>query len=877
MDDIKNQISWHTLTSEEVLVRLNSSPDGLTSSVAKKALAKYGKNQLPIAKSAGIVVLFLRQFSEIMTLVLLSAVVISVVLGEVTDAIIIFTILMLNAALSTYQERKAQQSLVALRKLATPQVKVKRDNSFVVIATENLVPGDIVLFEQGNIVPADIRLLTVQGLQIDESTLTGESLAVTKQSDPLASSKLALGDKSNLAFKGSVVTLGKASGVVFATGLNTEIGRIANFLYQEKQRKTPLQLRLSSFSKYLVSAILCVCMVVLVAGVLQGHPLMTMILTALSLAVAAVPEALPAVITISLALGASKMLKQQALIKNLPAVETLGAVTFICTDKTGTLTENKMHAKHIFDGCDDVTELSDAHYLLAVGMAISNDVELRDEKAMGEPTEVALFNLAALYGFNKKPLLDQFPLVSTIPFDGSRKKMTTIHRCDSGFIAFTKGAPEGIVTSCSTGEYGSAKTHFCVESILKKVESLSSKGDRVLALAMRKFDRLPDSEAPNSTESKLSFLGLVAISDPIRSEVPKAVQQCIGAGITPVMITGDHQGTALAIAKELQLGMGDIVALNGDELDALSDKDFLNQVLKINVYTRVTPQQKLRIVSALQQRGHFVAMTGDGVNDAPALKHANIGIAMGKKGTDVARGAADMILLNDDFSSIVKAVAAGRRIYDNIRKFIKYTMSSNSGEIWTLLMAPILGMPIPLLPIHILWINLVTDGLPGLAFSAEPAEKGVMEKAPRKQQENIFANGMWQHILWVGVLVGALCLGTLKWAILHDLVYWQTMVFTVLVFAQLFHSLAVRSDIESLFTQGIFTNPFLIIAVVISALSQLALVYTPIFNELFRTQPLPFSDLVLCLAIASIVFMAVEIEKYLIRKEFIYSLNKQAT
>lgn len=871
------QINWHSLTCEAALERLHSSKEGLTSLLAKQALAKYGKNQLPVARPSGIVMLFLRQFTEIMTVVLLAAVAISAALGEFTDAIIIFTILLLNAALSTYQERKAQRALSSLRKLATPQVKVKRDNSFVVISTQSLVPGDIVLLEQGNIVPADIRLLTVQGLQIDESTLTGESLAVTKQTDPLDSPKLALGDKSNLAFKGSVVTLGKGSGVVVASGINTEIGRIANLLEQAKQAKTPLQVRLSSFSKYLVLAILCVCMIVLLAGVLQGHPFMTMVLTALSLAVAAVPEALPAVITISLALGASKMLKQQVLIKNLPAVETLGAVTFICTDKTGTLTENKMLAHHIFDGSDNTEQLTDAHYLIAVAMAISNDVELRGEAVMGEPTEVALFNMAALHGFDKKELLDKFPLVSTIPFDGNRKKMTTIHQCESGFIAFIKGAPEGVINNCTKGEYASEKQRFCAKSILEKVDYLSSKGDRVLALAMRKLDTLPSSDELDSVESDLTFLGLVAISDPIRSEVPEAVHQCISAGITPVMITGDHEGTAVAIAQELALGNGKIIAMNGDELDALSDSDFLKQVIKINVYTRVTPEQKLKIVKALQQQGHFVAMTGDGVNDAPALQHANIGIAMGQKGTDVARGAADMILLNDDFSSIVKAVAAGRRIYDNIRKFIKYTMSSNSGEIWTLLVAPILGMPMPLLPIHILWINLVTDGLPGLAFSAEPAEKNVMQKAPRKQQENIFANGMWQHILWVGVLVGTLCLSTLQWALSHELAYWQTMVFTVLVFAQLFHSLAVRSDIESLFSQGIFTNPFLIIAIAIGVFLQLALIYIPIFNELFRTQPLPFSDLGLCVAIASTVFIAVEIEKYLIRKKFIYSLSKNAT
>jgi Ca2+-transporting ATPase len=877
MNSTNDQINWHTLTTQNSLNVLSSSLKGLSNSEAKKALAIFGENQLPEAKSASIVMLFLRQFKEIMTIILLIAVAISGVLGEFTDALIILIILILNATLSTYQEYRAQQALSALKKLASPQVRVKRDNCVVIIPIQKLVPGDIVMLEQGDIVPADIRLLTVQGLQIDESTLTGESLAVNKQTELIELPAIALGDKTNLVFKSSIVTLGKASGVVFATGIKTEIGRIANLLVQEKQAKTPLQLRLSLFSKHLVLAILCICIIVLLAGVAQGQPFMTMLLTSLSLAVAAVPEALPAVITISLALGASKLLKQQALIKNLPAVETLGAVTFICADKTGTLTENKMLANQVFDGCDYASVLTEDHYLLAVGMAISNDVELHNDQAIGEATEVALFNMAALHGFHKNELLDTLPLVNTIPFDSNRKQMTTIHQHENGFISFTKGAPEGIVANCIKSEYGTQGCDFCAQSILEKVDELSSKGQRVLALAMRKLASLPSSHELSSVEYQLTFLGLIAISDPIRSEVPTAVQHCISAGITPVMITGDHQGTAIAVAKELGLGNGQIVSLNGDELHALSDDDFATQVTKTNVYTRVTPEQKLKIVSALQKQGHFVAMTGDGVNDAPALQHANIGIAMGKKGTDVARGAADMILLNDDFSTIVKAVAAGRRIYDNIRKFIKYTMSSNSGEIWTLLMAPILGMPMPLFPIHILWINLVTDGLPGLAFSAEPAEKGVMQKAPRKQQESIFANGMWQHILWVGILVGVLCLGTLYWALDQKLDYWQTMVFTVLVFAQLFQSLAVRSDIESLFTQGIFTNPFLLIAVAISVLLQLVIIYTPMLNELFRTQPLPLSDLGLCVAIASTVFIAVEIEKLLIRRKIIYSSNKKAT
>lgn len=879
MKAAKEAHQWHRLSKSQALEKLSSNIQGLSSPQAQTAAIRFGKNQLPEAKATSITRLFFRQFKEAMSIVLSIAVIISAALGEVTDAIIISVILILNSSLSTYQEYRAQQALLALKKIAKPQVTVRRNNEISIIPTQNLVPGDIVLLDQGDIVPADIRLLDVQSLQVDESSLTGESLAISKHAETIDKLTLGLGDQTNLVFKSSIVLLGKATGVVYATGTNTEIGRIASLLTQAKQAKTPLQVRLNSFSKYLVAAILGVCSVVLVAGILQGQPLVTMILTALSLAVAAMPEALPAVITISLALGASKLLKQHALIKNLPAVETLGAVTFICTDKTGTLTENKMLATEIFDGNTSVTALSDKHHLLGAALAISNDIEESNTQLLGDPTELALFNMAAVNGFEKSALLKQYPLTASLPFDSDRKLMSTIHENKTAhedqntYTLFIKGAPERIIAKCTTSQHAFDEHFFDTQKLLNKVDEYSAKGYRVLALAMRKLPELGELNDVERLESELTFLGLVAITDPIRPEVPLAVKECIGAGITPVMITGDHKGTAIAIASELGFGQGKIVSLVGDELDALSEADFLKKVTKINVYTRVSPEQKLRIVSALQQQGHFVAMTGDGVNDAPALQHANIGIAMGKKGTDVARGAADMILLDDNFSTIVKTVTAGRRIYDNIRKFIKYTMSSNSGEIWTLLIAPILGMPIPLLPVHILWINLVTDGLPGLAFSSEPAEKGIMQKPPRKQDESIFAHGMWQHILWVGILVGSLCLATLHWAIENQIEHWQTMVFTVLVFAQLFHSLAVRSDSESLFTLGLFSNPFLIIAITISVILQLALIYVPALNTLFRTQALPISDLGLCALIASLVFIAVELEKLLTRRKLIYTRN----
>jgi Ca2+-transporting ATPase len=861
---------WHCMLASEVMTLLNTSSEGLSRVGVKDALGKYGPNQLPVAKPAKLFTLFLRQFKDVMIIVLVIAALISSALGEFKDALIIAVILALNAGLSTLQEYRAQRALLALKKLAMPRVKVRRENNIQTISTNALVPGDIILLEQGDIVPADIRLITARKFQVEEAALTGESMPVLKQTKRLEDVKLPLGDKTNLVFKGACVTMGRATGVVFATGTNTEVGRIAGLLHREEPAKTPLQIRLSQFSKYLVFAILGVCLLVLLAGVLQGQAIMLMVLTALSLAVAAVPEALPAVVTISLALGANKLLKQHALIRNLPAVETLGAVTYICTDKTGTLTENKMLAITVFDGALELNTLSSEHHLLGVALAISNDVEQNPNSIVGEPTEVALYNMAAKNGFNKQILLGEFPLVDALPFDSNRKRMTTIHQYHQHYIGFTKGAPEQIISLCKASKYTELSEHFDPHVLQEKAEELSSQGHRVLALAMREFENLPNTHDVEAIESDLIFLGLIAISDPIRAEVPSAVAQCIEAGITPVMITGDHKGTALAIAKQLSLAKDDIKTLEGSELAGLSDKELDQQVTEILVYTRVSPEQKLRIVQALQDRGHFVAMTGDGVNDAPALQRANIGIAMGEKGTDVARGASDMILLNDDFSTIVKSVAAGRRIYDNIRKFIKYTMSSNAGEIWTLLMAPILGMPMPLLPIHILWINLVTDGLPGLAFSAEPAEKNIMKKPPRKQSQSIFANGMWQHILWVGILVGGLCLGTLQWGVQQGHAYWQTSVFTVLVFSQLFHSMAVRSDSESLFTQGVFSNGYLMLALFCSALLQLAIVYLPFFNSLFRTQAMPLIDLGICVAISSIVLFAVEIEKLLIRQKYIY-------
>ena len=765
--------------------------------------------------------------------------------------------------------------MAALRKMAAPDAHVLRDAQAVTLAAAELVPGDVVMLEAGNIVPADLRLLEEEELQVDESALTGESHAVEKQTAALPETELAIGDRFNLAFKSSMITRGRGKGVVVASGMNTEIGQIAEMLQVEAGVKTPLQKRLSRFGRYLALAVLAICALVFTAGLLQGQPILLMFLTAVSLAVAAIPEALPAVVTISLALGARKLIQHNALVRNLPAVETLGSVTYICTDKTGTLTQNRMTVELFFAAGERQESLPEPEASvpwkeLAQAMALNNDVAEKDGVPAGEPTELALFEAAHMAGFNKSILEQAKPRVGVIPFDSKRKQMTTLHQTAEVVTAYIKGAPEQVLQQCNQGLDNDEVTAFEAKAVLAEAAQLANEGYRVLAFAKREFNRLPESLDTQIIERDLTFLGLVALIDPPRPEVPQAVNDCLTAGITPVMITGDHPGTAMAIARRLGITDDDRAMLSGDELAKISDEKFARLAETIRVYARVTPEQKLRIVKALQVNGEFVAMTGDGVNDAPALKRASIGVAMGQKGTDVAREASDMILLDDDFSTIVRAVRAGRRIFDNIRKFIKDTMSSNSGEIWTLFLAPFLGLPIPLLPIHILWINLVTDGLPGLAFAAEPAEPGIMQRAPRPPEENIFAHGMWQHILWVGLFVGGVSITALAWAISRDVSYWQTVVFTVLTVSQLFHSLAVRSESVSLFRIGLFSNLPMLGAVMLTLLLQIMVVYTPALNSIFHTQPLPMFDLAVCLALSSLVLFAVEIEKWLMRRGFIY-------
>ncbi|OPY90547.1 MAG: Calcium-transporting ATPase 1 [Syntrophus sp. PtaU1.Bin208] len=712
---------------------------------------------------------------------------------------------------------------------------------------------------------------------MEEAALTGESAPVEKSAEVLTEEELPLGDRTNMAYKGTFVTYGRGAGIVAETAMKTEFGKIAAMLQEEEEVKTPLQKRLETFGRKLAVAVLVICVVVLGIGILRGEQPLLMLLTAISLAVAAIPEALPAVITIALALGAKKLIKLKALIRKLPAVETLGSVTYICSDKTGTLTLNRMTVEELFfngrrvaveDFAAGEGEKGTASVFLSA-LALSNDAQAGNGgEVLGDPTETALYRIAEKSGYDKAELERTHRRVAEIPFDSERKCMTTFHEWEGGLVSFTKGAVDVLVEKSRDMMMPEGPVTIDPGEIKGLNESMAAGGMRVLCFAMRRWDRLPDDLSPGNVEKEMTMIGLVGMIDPPRKEAGAAVALCRSAGIKTVMITGDHPATAQAIAAKLGILDGDGQAvMTGLELEKLSLEEFEERVEHIRVYARVAPEQKLKIVKALQDRGQYVAMTGDGVNDAPALKRADIGIAMGITGTDVSKEAASMILLDDNFASIVNAVKEGRKIYDNIRKFIKYLLTTNSGEIWTLFLAPVVGLPIPLLPIQILWINLVTDGLPALALSLEPAEGDVMNRPPRHPKESIFSDGLGFHAIWIGLLMAGTVLFLLFWSIRTGNPHWQTMVFTFLCLTQLGHVLAIRSEKESLFKIGLFSNRYLLGAVLLTFLLQMATVYVPFLNPVFKTTPLTLAETLFTVGLSSIVFFAVEIEKFIKRRK----------
>jgi len=864
---------WHTLSAEETAQKLNAtSQGGLSHDEAGKRYAQYGANALNETKSRSAWRMLLDQFSEFMILVLIAAAIISGIVGDIEDTISIMVFFTLKVVIGFIQEYRAERSMAALKRMSESTVQVMRENNIHTINASELVLGDAVLLEAGNLISADLRLTESSQLKIDESALTGESVAVDKHTHSIPHIDAPLGDKTCLAYKGTIVTHGRGRGLVIATGMRTELGKIASLLGDGDQSKTPMQKRLANFGKRLAMAALAICTLVFAIGVIRGEPLLLMFMTAVSLAVAAIPEALPAVVTISLALGAHKMVKQHALIRRLPAVETLGSVTFICSDKTGTLTQNKMHvtslyADHRHMKIVQLTGQNEPWTTLFHAMALSNDAHQDNHgKVQGEPTEAALLHAAVEAGWNIKQLENEMPRLKELAFDSERKSMTTFHREADGIIAYTKGSPEAVLTQCkhTLGSNGESATDKA--ALLQTAEAMASDGLRVLAFAYRKWPALPDNVPPEHLEKDLVFLGFAGLIDPPRSEAKEAVSLCKSAGITPVMITGDHPATARAIAHELGIleNSGSMV-MTGSELSSLGQQAFEAEVEHVRVYARVDPIQKIKIVKALQDKGEVVAMTGDGVNDAPALKAADIGIAMGKGGTDVAREAAHMVLLDDNFATIVHAIRHGRHLYDNIRKFVRYAVTTNSAEICTIFLAPFLGLPIPLLPIHILWINLVTDGFPALALTTEPAENNIMKRPPRPPNESLFSHGMWQHMIWVGLLMAAITLFCQAWAYHSGESHWQTMAFTVLTLSQLAHVMAIRSDKVSTFSLGFFSNRYLAMAVCASIMLQMAIIYMPSLNTVFKTQPLTLGELIICFALSGIIFIAVEIEKWLVR------------
>ncbi len=863
---------WHLREAHELAREHGVDPaHGLPHDVARQRALQHGPNELQAVARRGPLSLLLAQFSDFMVLILLAAAVISGLIGDLTDTVVILVIVVLNAVIGFVQTWRADQAMQALRQLAAAQATVMRGGQLQVVPAATVVPGDIVLLEAGNQVPADLRLIDIAQLQVDESALTGESVTTAKHTAALAADAAnALGDRLNMAFKGTTATHGRARGLVVATGMSTELGKVARLLDTE-DRSTPLQRRLAVFGKRLALVVLAICVVVFVVGVLRGETPLLMALTAISLAVAAIPEALPAVVTVLLALGARRMVTVHALVRRLPSVETLGSITVICSDKTGTLTQNRMHTELVLAHGqrwvpgDSVSDPVITETLRAA--ALCNDASPTEDGAWrGDPTETALVLVAVSGGLDKRMLDKTLPRVQEQPFDAERKRMTTFHHepqaSGTAYVAFTKGAPESVLPRCVKQWTPQGTEPLDVPAQLAAAQALAAKGLRVLALARRSFERLPDTNAMEEVESQLELLGLVALIDPPRAEAQAAVRDCLEAGIIPVMITGDHPETARAIAHRLGIiDHSDAPVLTGTDLTALDEAELLARVAEVRVYARVDPAQKIRIVEALQAQGHFVAMTGDGVNDAPALKRADIGVAMGKGGTDVAREASSLVLLDDNFATIVAAVREGRRIFDNIRKFVRYAMTGNSGEIWTIFLAPLLLLPIPLLPIHILWVNLVTDGLPGLALAAEPAERGIMQRPPRPPNESLFAHGMWQHILGVGLLIGGLCLGVQAWAITNDHPNWQTMVFTVLTLSQMAHVMAIRSEQEPLWRLGLGSNRPLLAAVLLTFALQMAIIYWPLLHPIFKTQPLSLAELALCLALSSVVWLVVEVEK----------------
>jgi Ca2+-transporting ATPase len=844
---------WHALEIADIARKLGTDLDaGLSEEEAALRAGKYGYNELKEKKGRGILSMFLAQFTDFMVMILIIAAAVSFFLGEAKDAIVILAIVLMNAGLGVVQEERAGRAIAALKKLTVPRITVKRGGLVRKLSSRELVPGDVIFLEAGGFVGADARLIESVNLRTNESSFTGESTPVDKFVEKIGIFDLAVADMKNMVFMGTVAVYGRGEAIVTATGMDTQIGRIAEMVQEDGEVKTPLQQRLNVFGKWLGLGCLGVCFVVFISSALRGGSILDAFLTAVSLAVAAIPEGLPAVTTISLALGAYRMAKKGAIIRKLPAVETLGSVSVICSDKTGTLTQNRMTVSRMYvdgklisvtgigyepagkfyAGENEISPLASEQITkLFHAVALCNDAYLEHFKesntyeVIGDPTEGALIVLAGKTGLTRLKLESQFPRVNEIPFDSKRKLMTTVHKTSNDeHIAYVKGAPDELLRLCPEADKA---------GLLKENEKLTSGGLRTLGVA---YKTIKGKVNINDVEKGLTFLGIVGMIDLPRPEVKDAVALCKEAGIEPVMITGDHRLTAMAVAKELGI----------DE-----------------VFARVSPEQKLNIVEEYRALGKVVAVTGDGVNDAPALKRADIGVAMGITGTDVAKEASDMVLSDDNFATIVAAVKEGRGIFENIRKFVWYLLSANVGEIFTMFFAIILNMPLPLLPIQILWVNLVTDGLPALALSVEPVEKDVMKKPPRRKEEGIINRNIINSMIFIGVIMAAVSLFLFTVGMKDSIEKGRTFAFSALAFLEMYHVFNCRSENRSTFSVGIFSNVYLVLSVAFTVLLQLMVIYNPILQKIFYTVPLSGQELFYLFALSSLPLWFMEIKKAL--------------
>ena len=913
--------NWFELETKEVLNKLKTDEGGLSPEEAVLRKTQYGSNELIDRGIKSPWAIFWEQLTGIMVVILIISAVISLVLGEYTDAIVILIIVILNAGLGFTQEYRAEQAMAALKRMSVPQVRVRRAGHIVEMPARELVPGDIVLLEAGNAIPADGRLIESANLRVQEAVLTGESEAVEKSTEAIHKETPALSDQVNMVYMGTVVTYGRGTVAITSTSMETQLGKIAEMIQSVGSEMTPLQRRLEQLGRGLAVVALGIVALVFIFGVLRGEDVRLMLMTSISMAVAAVPEGLPAVVTIALAIGAQRMLQRKALIRKLPAVETLGSVTVICSDKTGTLTQNRMTVtivdvagNHLDlqqqlrsfsptvnrnEPAESVLTADSAVLITLAGGTLANDAILEPVEgapgmysSIGDPTEGALVIAASRAGLWKGELEASLPRVAELPFDSNRKRMSTVHKINPGplpdvleafhsrfpdlfdpsqHLVFTKGAVDSLLEVCDRA-WVNGKTEPIAqvwnERILNANNTMAQNGMRVLGIAFRRRESGHLDEARDPLECNLIFIGMVGMIDPARPEVKQAVAIAQTAGIRPVMITGDHPLTAMHIARELGIageGQQDRI-LTGKELAEMTVEQLEDLVEKVPVYARVSPEHKLKIVQALQAKGHIVAMTGDGVNDAPALKKADIGVAMGITGTDVSKEASDMVLIDDNFATIVSAVEEGRRIYDNIRKFVKYALTSNAGEIWVMLLAPFIGMPLPLTPVQILWVNLITDGLPGLALTMERAEPNTMRRKPYAPNENIFGRGMARDILWIGLLLGltSLLAGYLFWRV--DSASWQTITFTTLTLAQMGNALTTRSERESLFSIGLLSNKAMIGSVLLTFILQLGVIYLPFMNVAFNTVPLTITELAVSLGLSTVVFFSIELVKWIRRR-----------